>query len=40
MVESKEMPLKSFTWTHPEARLTDEERQLLVTWFRKLQAEY
>jgi len=40
MVESREMPLKSFTWTHPEARLTDEERQLLVTWFRKLQAEY
>lgn len=40
MIESKEMPLKSFTWIHPEARLSDEERQMLVTWFRKLQAEY
>lgn len=39
MVEKKEMPLSSFTWTHPEARLSDEERLQLTTWFQKLRAE-
>lgn len=33
MVDSGSMPLKSFTWMHPEARLTDEEREELATWF-------
>ena len=32
MVKEKEMPLNSYTWTHTEARLTAEERQLLVNW--------
>ncbi len=27
------MPLNSFTWMHPEARLTDEQRDKLVGWF-------
>lgn len=34
--EKKVMPLKSFTWTHPEARLTDAQRTELTDWFRKL----
>lgn len=32
MVKEKEMPLNSYTWTHDEARLTDQERQVLVNW--------
>jgi hypothetical protein len=34
MVEEKEMPLESYTYLglHPEANLTDEERQILVGW--------
>lgn len=34
MVEEKEMPLESYTYLglHPEANLTDEERQILVDW--------
>lgn len=35
-VEEGHMPLKSFTWTHPEARLTDEQRAKLVRWFEAL----
>ena len=36
MVEEKEMPLKSFTWGHPEARLTDAQRAELVQFFKSL----
>lgn len=32
MVEKREMPLREYTWTHQEARLTDAERQTLCTW--------
>ena len=31
-VESAEMPLKEYTWTHEEARLSDEERKALIEW--------
>lgn len=31
-VEHREMPLKSYTWMHPEARLTAAEIKLLVDW--------
>jgi hypothetical protein len=36
MVEDKEMPLKSYTWTHRDARLTDNERLLIVNWARSV----
>lgn len=34
MVEEKEMPLPSYTYMglHPEAKLTDQQRQTLVNW--------
>ncbi len=32
MVRDKEMPLKSYTYTHPGARLSAEDRALLVSW--------
>lgn len=31
-VESRAMPLTRYLWLHPAARLTEEERQLLVDW--------
>ncbi|MCB0761247.1 MAG: heme-binding domain-containing protein [Flavobacteriales bacterium] len=31
-IEEKHMPLGSYTWTHPEARLSDEDRAMLITW--------
>ncbi len=31
-VEEGEMPLDSYTWTHAESRLSDEQRQKLVDW--------
>jgi hypothetical protein len=27
-----DMPLNSYTWMHPEARLTDAQRQTLIAW--------
>jgi hypothetical protein len=38
-VEHHEMPLKSYTWMHPEARLTSEEIKLLTDWAEKLHAQ-
>lgn len=34
-VEAREMPLSSYTWIHPAARLTDAERARLVQWARQ-----
>ncbi|MBX2890891.1 MAG: heme-binding domain-containing protein [Saprospiraceae bacterium] len=31
-IREKEMPLKSYTLMHPEARLSDEQGALLATW--------
>lgn len=39
MVEEGEMPLPSYTWGHPEARLTDAERETLMAWARAKRAE-
>jgi len=35
-VQEKAMPLKSYQIAHSEARLSDEERKLLVEWIRSL----
>jgi hypothetical protein len=32
MVEEKFMPLKSYTWMHPEAKLSDEDRIALIAF--------
>jgi hypothetical protein len=32
MVKSGEMPEGSYTWMHPEARLTDAQRHALTAW--------
>jgi hypothetical protein len=40
MVEEKEMPLKSYTWTHSEAKLTDEQIASVVDWAKKVRIKY
>ncbi|MFY0686047.1 MAG: heme-binding domain-containing protein [Cyclobacteriaceae bacterium] len=35
-VEEKEMPMTVFTITHPEARLTDEQRDQIVRWTKSM----
>ena len=39
-VEKGEMPLNSYTWTHSEANLTQEQINAVVTWGKKVQADY
>ncbi len=39
-VEKKKMPLDSYTWTHSEANLTQEQIDAIVTWGKKVQADY
>ena len=38
-VEDHKMPLPSYTWLHPEARLTPEEIKLLLDWAESLRDE-
>ena len=39
-VEKGEMPLDSYTWTHSEANLTQDQIDAIVTWGKKVQADY
>jgi len=38
-VDQRSMPLKSYTWMHPEARLTPEQVKLITDWAEGLQDE-
>jgi len=40
MVEEKEMPLPSYTWTHGEAKLTDSQIEIIVTWAKQVRSKY
>ncbi|WP_445736906.1 heme-binding domain-containing protein [Mariniflexile sp.] len=40
MVEDKNMPLKSYTWTHPEAKLTDAQIKSMVNWAKQVRVKY
>lgn len=40
MVEKKEMPLNSYTWTHSEAKLTDAQISSMVSWAKEVRAMY
>ncbi|WP_411032000.1 heme-binding domain-containing protein [Spongiimicrobium sp. 3-5] len=40
MLEAKEMPLKEYTWTHEEARLTESQREAIITWAKKTRTRY
>ncbi len=37
-VEEAEMPLPSYTWTHADARLSEEQRQAVIEWARTARA--
>jgi len=39
MVESGEMPMKSYLWMHGGARLSEEDKKTLVNWSRILRAQ-
>ena len=40
ILESAEMPLKEYTWTHAEARLTDQQREAVMEWARQTRVLY
>ena len=40
MVEEKEMPLNSYTWTHTEAKLTDAQIKAVVDWAKLVRVKY
>ncbi|GAA4817644.1 heme-binding domain-containing protein [Litoribaculum gwangyangense] len=40
MVEEKEMPLESYTWTHSEANLTDAQIKSVVDWAKNVRTMY
>jgi cytochrome c553 len=39
-VEEGEMPLREYVWLHPEARLSEQDRQTLCTWAKEQRAAY
>jgi len=39
-VKAKEMPLPSYTWTHSEAKLTDEQIHAVVSWAKEVRDMY
>lgn len=38
-IQEKHMPLKSYTWLHPEGKLTDEQNEKLMTWMKSVKAQ-
>jgi len=40
MIEKEEMPLPSYTWTHSEAKLTDDQRVSITAWGKKVREMY
>lgn len=39
-VENGEMPLREYTWTHKEARLTEDQKRLLMDWAKEVRSQY
>ena len=40
MIEEKEMPLNSYTWTHSDAKLSNEQRQAIIEWAKQVRFKY
>ena len=38
-IEENEMPLKSYTWIHGDAKLTDAQKEILKTWEKEVKKE-
>ena len=39
MIEHDEMPLSTYKWMHTDARLTEQEKNVLLTWVKQLRAQ-
>jgi hypothetical protein len=39
-IEKKEMPLPSYTWTHSDANLSDDQIKSVVAWAKQVRAMY
>ncbi len=39
-VEEGHMPLPSYLWAHSDAKLTDEQRSAMVSWFKSQMSKY
>ena len=40
VIEDGEMPLKEYTWTHSDAKLTENQKQLIIEWAKQSRALY
>lgn len=40
LVEKKEMPLKSYTWMHKEAKLSEKQIAAVITWVNQAKFKY
>lgn len=40
MVEEKEMPLDSYTWTHGEAKLSQDQIDAVIAWAKNVRLKY
>jgi hypothetical protein len=40
MVEVKDMPLKSYTWMHSGAKLSNKQIQMVVDWAKLVRLKY
>ncbi|OIQ28305.1 MAG: cytochrome C [Bacteroidetes bacterium MedPE-SWsnd-G2] len=40
LVEEREMPLNSYTWTHSDAKYTDEQIESMVKWAESVRFKY
>ncbi|MEP5253852.1 MAG: heme-binding domain-containing protein [Winogradskyella arenosi] len=40
MVEAKEMPLPSYTWAHSDAKLSEEQIDLVIKWAENVRLKY
>ncbi|MBC3847101.1 heme-binding domain-containing protein [Winogradskyella echinorum] len=40
MVEAKEMPLPSYTWTHGDAKLSQDQIDAMVSWAKTVRLKY
>jgi hypothetical protein len=40
MVEEKEMPLPSYTWTHTDAKLSDTQIKSIIDWAKDVRTKY
>jgi hypothetical protein len=38
-IEENEMPLKSYTWIHGDAKLSDAQKEILKTWVKEVKKE-